>query len=525
MAEAEENIIATWAHIPTVILFHIFSFLPRVDRIRASASCQRWRECLFHPKIWPKPSIIIDLIVSVQNEASFNFCSSQDTSRGFCNETNQKSLLPLLSKAARSIHYVTIKFDPSSLDQVYQLVQVLRVLDEYSVREELLASDLKGLTLKPSGILSLRRLSTQNNNAAKFSSLTDNGHASYELIDCLWFSLRSLIKNARGIERVALGGIEELMNRVPELLTVLNQVDAHRHTLQSLHLATIKEDPDYYQLFDVEPNMFLPLASLKVLSIDFDYVSDELLKVLAKHESLEKIVIHVHGIDDEHPGVSKSSWSLLANKESLDITLNILHTEEPIERINDHILETDIPLTHLRIYFTGLAKDDGREIVALIDTVATRHQDKLKSLTLVDFIHEDLLPNTSFTQLNENPLVMLAWRCKNLEYLEVIGFEISEVDLLAISRLRGQSMTQLIVPSCCVSIMHSTGEEASQEEEKTFLDLACTEHRKNICEEIGKPLGQSWLPIETKKLPKCYLQETNDPVPCYMQHILHDQSQ
>lgn len=38
--------------LPSELIVHIFSFLSDRDKLRASAVCARWRECLFYPALW-----------------------------------------------------------------------------------------------------------------------------------------------------------------------------------------------------------------------------------------------------------------------------------------------------------------------------------------------------------------------------------------------------------------------------------------------------------------------------------------
>ncbi|XP_074852923.1 F-box only protein 33 isoform X6 [Carettochelys insculpta] len=40
--------------LPSELVVHIFSFLAGPDRLRASAACSHWRECLFYPALWPR---------------------------------------------------------------------------------------------------------------------------------------------------------------------------------------------------------------------------------------------------------------------------------------------------------------------------------------------------------------------------------------------------------------------------------------------------------------------------------------
>lgn len=38
--------------LPSELIVHVFSFLSDRDKLRASAVCSRWRECLFYPALW-----------------------------------------------------------------------------------------------------------------------------------------------------------------------------------------------------------------------------------------------------------------------------------------------------------------------------------------------------------------------------------------------------------------------------------------------------------------------------------------
>lgn len=38
--------------LPSELIVQIFSFLSDRDKLRASAVCSRWRECLFYPALW-----------------------------------------------------------------------------------------------------------------------------------------------------------------------------------------------------------------------------------------------------------------------------------------------------------------------------------------------------------------------------------------------------------------------------------------------------------------------------------------
>lgn len=59
------------ASLPSELIVHIFSFLSASDRLRASASCSHWRECLFYPALWPQLRICLRVSPSEQPRLEF----------------------------------------------------------------------------------------------------------------------------------------------------------------------------------------------------------------------------------------------------------------------------------------------------------------------------------------------------------------------------------------------------------------------------------------------------------------------
>jgi hypothetical protein len=299
---------------------------------------------------------------------------------------------------------------------------------------------------------------------------------------------------------------------------------------------------------------FVPFASsIQTLSIDYDYMSDELLRNLALNDNLEKLIINVHGIDDEHQaGVSKASWSQLAGSNSrLQVTLNLLHTDDSLDVLKETLINTDMPLTHLRAYYVGMAKGSGENLCDLMNMVASKHCFTLESLTLVHHLKRfTSLPNTAFMRSQENPLVMLAWRCKKLVKMTVIGkslsiqtyiihssqlsfpfsysgFEVCDADLIAITRLRGQSLKELNFPSCCISLLHSPIAEDEgyyDQDDKFYLDCAPLSLQNKIIDDIAKPLNRNWTPMSFNELPKAVVNKYDHADTTYLMELLSDES-
>jgi len=50
------------------------------------------------------------------------------------------------------------------------------------------------------------------------------------------------------------------------------------------------------------------MCLLQILSVDYDYVSDSMLAALSE-VGLLRFIIHVHGIEEAHPGTSNAAWT------------------------------------------------------------------------------------------------------------------------------------------------------------------------------------------------------------------------
>ncbi|RWS05479.1 F-box only protein 33-like protein [Dinothrombium tinctorium] len=473
-----------WNNIPTVVLFKIYSNLSRNERMQASSTCKAWRESLFHPSIWPSKRIECNLI----NLTNGNKSESKRRRTAF---------KQFIGKCARFIHAIDFYFDCNCYTQLKELVDVISILSSSAMQ----GTALKRLSLKPIHI----QLSVNH------QSLSD---AMFALLN----AIQTFVARNPGLQHLSLGCLEELLNATPSLLSIMAQ---NSKSIQSLHLSTVKEDPDYYPVHDIPLCLFEPFVSLRALSIDYDYICDEFLTILAK-KPLEKLIINVHGLDEEHPGVKRSSWSLLKANSKLEVSVNLLHTDDSPDDLRKMILDTDIPLSHFRAFFLG----ENTSITELVKSVALKHQNTLRSLVLVDcFSPSTLFPNPSFSRAAENELVMLAWRCKKLNHLTLIGYEISEVDLIAITRLRGSQLKELFIPSCCISLLHSPiiEDEGYYDDDRFYLDMAPPDLRSQVIADIAKPLNRDWIPMTFGEMPKAVFDPHFTPDTAYLPIIQREQ--
>ena len=121
-----------------------------------------------------------------------------------------------------------------------------------------------------------------------------------------------MIETTNCLEALSLGCIEELTASASVLLEPLQHY--HAKHLTHLSLASIKDDPDHYDFLELDCSIFSSFYRLTILTVDYDYVSDTLLNAL-DNGVLERLVIHVHGLDDDYPGTSNEAWETLTRNK------------------------------------------------------------------------------------------------------------------------------------------------------------------------------------------------------------------
>lgn len=422
-------------YLPSVIIFNIFKYLSPSDRLRASATCKTWRECVLHASQWPHPRLVVDL--TPKSKTTFHQLRRNKWYRKLRDSAHESQALKwFLHKCVRFVNHLVVTFDPNSSQSVNDLIDVIDILltnqnlnhntnhleDNHCVHNW---RSLRSLTLNPINVT--KNIENNNENNTKLCH-------SFEL---LVERLDQLIQRCESLQHISMGCLQPVLNHSNRLLQSLAK--RHSHSLRCLHLSSVKTNPDYYLVVDLPVQLLEPFASLKHLSIDFDSINDQILTALASKTKLETLVINVHGIDEQHEGLSRSAWTrLAASCPELKVTINLVHTDDSVEVLRDSLFDTDMPLTHFRSYFVGNTSDD--TICYLVNLIANRHSKTLSSLTLVNSLKRNsqygICPSSVFTELRENPLVMLAWRSRQLQSLTVIGKIVRTADVLANSGFR-----------------------------------------------------------------------------------------
>ncbi|XP_054278398.1 F-box only protein 33-like [Macrosteles quadrilineatus] len=416
----------SWNNLPSVILNEIFSYLSHNDKVRASSTCSNWRLALSHPKCWRN----VKFVVKPQD----NFANSIARTRY------------LVEFAARKLHNAVITFDsmdPACVDEISNVIE--------SLAEN---ANLKSLFLNPSNC-SLDCPSGQGDDWSKY---IESKFAT---------PLINAIRKSHQMEALSLGCLEELISsHAKNILELI--VNKHANNIKVLGLATIKDYPDDYFITDLNIRLLKPLVNLQILSIDYCHVNDNLLHILGDTQ-LQRLVVHVHGIMDEHPGTTEGAWTYLTRKlPHCELRLTLIHSYDGVDVLHTKILRHAMPLTHLKVFFCEKLN---------IEAV---HQLSLYSDTLRSIWWVDSMSNTGNHSLVEstlvNPFVMCCWRCHKLEELVFIGHKYLSLDVIAVIRLRGETLTHLCLAADDIAF------QADPSVEPTLKEL-----QQEISDHIGRP--------------------------------------
>lgn len=357
-----------------------------------------------------------------------------------------------LERCSRFLSSVTVVFNAYDHRQLAQLIYTINILihsrskyqqasssiGEYEINH---FNNIESLILKPIYIKTLDKSSNQLvNRTNHFTPLRTHNRLNKrnynELLLKVFDAIEKLISTNRSIKNLSLGCLEELLDYLPSLLNKLKNNLHVNELVESLNLATIKVDPFYYPVHDVKFTWFTSFKNLIKLSIDYDYVSDDFIIQLANNcKKLKDLTLNIHGLDKYHPIVTSNAWNSFKQinddeqKCEVELSINLLHTNESPNELKLILQNITIPITSFRAYFaySSFTNDNQTEspLKSIIEIISIQQHSNLKQLTLVDELKQNdlgiLEPNTTFSSMEENTLVMLAWRCRNLEELTLIG--------------------------------------------------------------------------------------------------------
>ncbi|XP_044263368.1 F-box only protein 33 isoform X2 [Tribolium madens] len=385
---SEEEHVAFWAHLPSIVIHDIFDLLSKNDRQNASCVCKNWRQNVFHPKWWPEITFKIEP----------------------CNIERAKFFTSVFGRIVSSAKIQVNTLAPECIDEFVTLIEALSE-----------NNNLKELIIEPTHChFDITRCSTKS---------SSNMH---NVIAKLKRCLPSLTK-------FSIGCIEDFALYLDEYLTILASQQPEKVTL--LGLASVKDNPNEYEDSYFECDLIKPFTNLKVLSIDFDQLSDTFLACLDTSTHLERLVVHLHGVREGHPGTTKAAWSdFKAKHPNCELRFNVIHSYDEVQHLHETILKDDMPLTHLRVFFCENVNLETLEFISAF------HNQTLRSLVWVDSMsnsEESWSFLASPRDLSPDPLVMMSWLCSHLNELVFYGYKYREENLVAIARLRGEKLKKL----------------------------------------------------------------------------------
>ncbi|XP_058810849.1 F-box only protein 33 [Phymastichus coffea] len=444
------NASPSWDNLPSVILLEIFTYLPHENRIQASQVCRNWRYTLFHPSFWKK--------------ITFNLTDSDSILWSRC----------LSNWFKFSVQEVTIRCESSNAF-VREALYVLQKLSENR--------QLRKLFLEPSKCM------------FEYPNQEVNG-------DNLLRLLLNIVETSNSLEALSLGCIEELAE---DLICILEPLkNRHANRLTHLALASVKDDPERYDFLELDGALFTHFQQLSILTIDYDHLSDDLLLALTSG-LMQRLVIHVHGWNGEYEGASNSAWIAFTQKNpQCELRLSLIHSYNAVRVLDSEILQPAMPLTHLKVLFC-----ESVNTVAL-HRISLWYPDSLQSIIWINSFNstKNLSPPSFdfYDEDNPDPLVLAAWRCKNLNEIVFIGQKYLLDCVIAIVRLRHDALKRLEFG------------ESNIVYEESWSD------REAIIEEVKEVMGKQWKFINDEELPKVVINShSGDSREVIMPMVLRDQ--
>lgn len=90
----------------------------------------------------------------------------------------------------------------------------------------------------------------------------------------------------------------------------------------------------------------------QILSVDFEQLSDSFLEGLDYCEMMERLIVHVHGIREDHPSTTNTAWAQFQSKHpKCGLRLSFIHSYGEISHIEETVLRKQMPLTHIKVFF------------------------------------------------------------------------------------------------------------------------------------------------------------------------------
>ncbi|KAM4690398.1 LOW QUALITY PROTEIN: F-box only protein 33 [Rhinophrynus dorsalis] len=474
--------------LPSELIVHIFSFLPAPDRLRASAACSRWRDCLFYPALWPE--LRLGLRVSPAERPRLEFLmrkcggfvrelrvefAAENYTAGGCATPSAEPTSPSSSCCCSSApEGPGLESEAGSEAEAQhsssRWLDVLRTYLELvlcvlsSVRSN---RNLQRLTFGDISILQQNGTITD-----AYLNKVDPGGKKIRQIQQLF---EEILGNSRQLKWLSCGFMLEIVT--PTSLSALSNPVAN--TIEHLSLLDNHTPANSTLITAIELERFVNLRSL---ALDFCDFTAEMARVLASnnHVPLHRLSLLVHNTslknktldkmpdDDDWKALTRNSVNLRVYMMAFDVKsddmLRILKPSIPLERI------------HFDSYITCVSG-------AVVDLISRQYDTFLTHFILMNDVNDmSGFPDLSDNR-NEDPLVLLAWRCMRLSLLAVHGYTVWAHNLIAIARLRGPDLKMLEVTE--ESIDFDQSELADQDVDPVH----------NLIEQVSIGLARPWRAI------------------------------
>uniref|UniRef100_A0A1B0D4Q6 Uncharacterized protein n=1 Tax=Phlebotomus papatasi TaxID=29031 RepID=A0A1B0D4Q6_PHLPP len=413
-----------WGKLPALALVEIYGYLEHPDRLQASATCKHWRQTLFHPRFFERATFVVNR----KHEARNAF---------------------YLQSLGHLVSATSIIFDSTNSHAVQRATDILVNICTTNNR-------LVSLTLRPSQsqFVLPRQYSAEN--------FLHSG-----LIE----PIKSLLgRRNPAMAHLNVGSCEHLTIYCQDFLRSL----ACPQELHLLAMASVKENPAFYYVGNLEASLFDKCTNLRLLSIDYDFLSDELLRVL-QLLNLKRLILHIHAFDKNHAGTSDEAWrSFQEHNPQAELRINLIKACEAIKYLHSHILHESMPLSHMKVLFCKYMNPQA------IDFISQNYNSTFKSLTWIDSAFDNQEAEFFYLTTDQDPLVMMAWRCSKLEEIVLHGYLLDVHNLVGIARLRGENLKRFEVAK---------------------IDLLPNTLLVSFLNEINRLMIYEWHPKKDKELP------------------------
>ncbi|KAG8449142.1 hypothetical protein GDO86_015990 [Hymenochirus boettgeri] len=479
--------------LPSELIVHIFSFLPASDRLRASAACSRWRDCLFYPALWPelrlglrvspaeRPRLefLMRKCGSFVRELRVEFAAENDTIGGSSTTAALESGVtpptplscccePSTGEAAGEQEIVGSETDAQHSSRWLDVLRtyldlVLCVLSSIRTNRNLQKLSLFG---------DISILQQNGTITDAYLNKVDPGGKKIRQIQLLF---EEILGNSRQLKWLSCGFMLEIVT--PTSLSSLSNPVAN--TIEHLSLIDNHTPANTTLVTAVELERFVNLRSL---ALDFCDFTAEMARVLANsnHVPLHRLSLLVHNTslkiktlekmpeDEDWKALTRNSGNLRVYMMAFDVKsddmLRILKPSIPLERI------------HFDSYITCVSG-------AVVDLISRQYDTFLTHFILMNDVNDmSGFPDLSDNR-NEDPLVLLAWRCMRLSLLAVHGYTVWAHNLIAIARLRGPDLKMLEVTE--ESIDFDQSELADQDVDPVH----------NLIEQVSIGLARPWRAV------------------------------